>query len=270
MKLDGIVVSEQSVQSDDEYDPIYSNIEYINALLDEYVHFDEMSDEALKSYYVDYYLAQVNNGGFSQFVYNSQWSNTTNNYIRQGLADMGATQHLALFNKSTSILDRMGTEKIEQYLNGDYFGDNAERDALSAFDGEFFALQDDHDLIRLNAQWLKNHPKLRVLNMADMAESLRLVAKQIPDRDARIQQELDNEPRSMKVIRLLCDETSQNLVRVTAGDPTHEYEGHEVIAWYFITDAGLHYMIDTGDTALMFDGDSNTLVKTLELGDKLD
>ena len=34
---------------------------------------EEVSHDALLSYYVDYYLAEVTNAGFAQFVYNTGW-----------------------------------------------------------------------------------------------------------------------------------------------------------------------------------------------------
>src|SRR5689334_17880630 len=59
---DVIVVSEESRLSSDPYDIIQSNLDFVNALFAEHVDAGEVSTEALKSYYVDYYLAEVNNG----------------------------------------------------------------------------------------------------------------------------------------------------------------------------------------------------------------
>src|SRR5215510_6523910 len=103
-----VIVSDQSFASTDPYDIISSNIEFVNALFGEHLRADEIAPDALRSYYVDYYLAQVNNGGFSQFVYNSHWSPLMNGYIREGLAAMKAAGHLALFNESAALVDRLG------------------------------------------------------------------------------------------------------------------------------------------------------------------
>ena len=53
-----ILVSQQSLGSDDSYAVIESNIDSVNALLKRLVEDEEITPEALKSYYVDYYLAQ--------------------------------------------------------------------------------------------------------------------------------------------------------------------------------------------------------------------
>ena len=67
-----VVVSAESVASADPAEIIHSNIAFVNALFAEQVRPEEIASDALRSYHVDYYLAQVENGGFSQFVYNSR------------------------------------------------------------------------------------------------------------------------------------------------------------------------------------------------------
>ena len=141
-----IYVSSDSVASSDPYDIIWSNIGFLNALQGEYLRKDELSPDALLSYYVDYYLAQVNNGGFAQFVYNSSWHPVLIQYVRDGLEAMGATEHLALFNQSAVILDSLGPDGVEKFLDGEFFGENSERDTLNAFNDRFYALNKQHDL----------------------------------------------------------------------------------------------------------------------------
>lgn len=71
MILKQVTITKESMEDEDPYGVILSNIDIINDLLSNHVRHDEICIQSLKSYYVDYYLAQVNNGGFSQFVYNS-------------------------------------------------------------------------------------------------------------------------------------------------------------------------------------------------------
>lgn len=266
LKLEGIVISEESHKSGDDDEVIYSNIDYLNSLFEEYIYSQEVSDDALKSYYVDYYLAQVNNGGFSQFVYNSGWKSEMINYVRQGLKEMGATRNLELFNKSAEILDELGEERIEEYLDSEYFGTNEERDILNSFNDRFYDLQKSEDLISLNAAWIKKHPKLEVLKKEDYKNRIISIAESIPDRNLREQKSLEAEPRFMKLIRALCKEADHILERVTAGDPTNEYKGVQILAWHFITNKGHHYMIDYKGEAIMFNGDSSKVVISISAG----
>jgi len=61
MQTQKIVVSQQSFDSEDHYDLIYSNIENLNGLFARYLDYAEVPTATLQSYHVDYYLAQVLN-----------------------------------------------------------------------------------------------------------------------------------------------------------------------------------------------------------------
>ena len=252
-----VVVSDVSLKSDDPYEIVGSNIAFLNAQLEEHLRHDELSPDGLRSYYVDYYLAQVNNGGFSQFVYNSRWDQDTIRFVREGLQLMGAKRHLELFNESASIIDRVGSEGMEKFFASEYFGNNKERDTLNAFDDKFFELSKHDDLIELNSKWLKALPNLMVMTKAEMKAEVERRASSLPDRQQRAVEALAKEPRFMKLIRALCREAGHDLSRVTAGDPTHKHNGKNILAWHFITDKGHHYMVDVDGKALMFNGDSH-------------
>jgi len=70
MLVDHIVVSQESIGNSDVYAVIESNISVVNYLLEEGAEPGELSPDALGSYYVDYYLAEVTNGGIAQFMFN--------------------------------------------------------------------------------------------------------------------------------------------------------------------------------------------------------
>lgn len=265
VKLDKIVVSEESFNSEEQYDIIHSNIDYVNALFNEYFYKNEVSDDALKSYYVDYYLAQVNNGGFSQFVYNSRWHNDTIRFVRIGLKEMGATEHLALFSRSAKILDQLGASRIDEYLDSQYFGTNEERDILNAFDDQFYELEKSESLIALNSQWLKAHKHLEVLSEEQFQQSVQSNAKLITNREKRIRDSLDAEPEYKKLIRTLSKKSGQSFERITAGSYT-TYKDEQTLAWYFITDVGVHYMVEYKGQAIMIDNKSKQTVTTISTG----
>lgn len=260
MLIDKILISQQSLDSDDNYDVIYSNIENLNGLFERYVEYDEVCKEALYSYFVDYYLAQVNNGGFSQFVYNAGWDEFIVNCVREGLRAMNATKHSALFEQSANLIDQFSDEQFEQFLAGEYFGENEQRDILNSFDDQFYELNDHEDLIEINSQWLKSHPKLQVVDEDDLDELLDQIASKIPNLAERQQKAQENRPRYFKVIEALCLKSEQTLDRITAGSPV-EHEGKSLIEWHFLTDAGHFYMLDLGDQAKMFNDDGQLVVE---------
>lgn len=257
---DSIVVSRESIGSKDPYDVIWSNIDFVNALFDEKIKKEEVSREALMSYYVDYYLAQMSNGGFSQFVYNSRWERGKIDKVRDGLKAMGAKQHLALFEEAAAHVSTLGEAQLGRYLKSDLFGKNGVRDGLASVDDRFFELKKKEDLILLNSRWLKSSPKLVVVPRSEMPKEVARRAAALSDGAARKQQALADEPRFMKLVRLLCEKSGQELDHVTAGDPSHKYQGKQVLAWHFITNKGHHYMIEADGKAIMFDGKSQAVV----------
>jgi hypothetical protein len=259
-----VIVSDQSFASTEPYDIISSNIELVNALFGEHLRADEIPPDALRSYYVDYYLAQVENGGFSQFVYNSHWSPLMNGFIREGLAGMKAVRHLALFDESAALVDRLGADGLQTFLESDYFDDNAERDSLDANNDRFSELSETEDLVALNAAWLRSLPNLRMMTADEIKAEVARRATALPDRAERVRAALENEPRYMKLIRALCGAAGHELSRVTGGDPTHEHNGTRVLAWHFLTDKGHHYMVDADGKAVMFNGTTKEMVTEVE------
>lgn len=258
-----IIVSKQSLESKDAYDVIMSNIDCLNTLFEHLLEYNEVSTAALNSYFVDYYLAQVNNGGFSQFVYNTNWDVVVVKHVREGLKAMNAAQHLALFEQSAQLIDRFSDEQLEQFLEGEYFGENEQRDILNAFDDQFYALNEIEDLIEYNSQWLKSHPQLQVVDENELDALLTEIAAQIPNLAERQQQALEDRPRYFKIITTLCESVAQTLQQITIGS-LEEYEGQNIMAWHFLTDAGHFYMLDLGDRALMIN-DEKQCVRSLDI-----
>ncbi|MTG98382.1 MULTISPECIES: DUF4375 domain-containing protein [Myroides] len=163
-----IVVSENAMKSEDAYDVVYSNITFINLIREEaetdpaeFIHPD-----AFLSYYVDYYLAEYNNGNFSQLVWNTQADYDFFDVVIEGLEKMGAVKHLAFLQKQVAFLKDYDEVALEAFIETDYFGENPTRDALK--NDEFYDIEED--LVELNAKWLKAHPDLLVLSIEGMYE----------------------------------------------------------------------------------------------------
>jgi hypothetical protein len=229
---------------------------------------DEVSQDALRSYYVDYYLAEVLNGGFSQFVYNSGWNREVVGYVIEGLNAIGAAQQLGLLAGNALVVDQMDPTKMGEFLAGSYFGENPTRDALNSNDVFYREFSEQEDLRELNAAWLRRLPNLVVLTDSEIQQEIARRSAAIPDRDKRIALARAREPRYLKLIRELCAKAGQTLSHVTAGDPTHKYDGRAILAWHFITDQGHHHMIEIDGKALMFRGHSGPQVAEVDAGEE--
>lgn len=261
---DAVIVSRESLGSEDVRALIDSNIGVINTLRREHLTFDEISRDALRSYYVDYYHAEVMNGGFSQFVYNSKWQSLAIDLVKEGLASIGATRHLALFRQGEGIVTSLGA-RLRRFFSSDYFGTNRNRDQLDLLTSRFYELDKKESLEQLNALWLKTLPNLLPLSSEEMKQAIAERVSAVPDMGPRIAKARANEPAWLKQIRALCAQAGQELSGLNAGDPTHEYLGKKVFAHHFSTDHGHHYMIEVDGQALMFSGRNNEKVAEIDV-----
>ncbi|WP_343696018.1 hypothetical protein [Flavobacterium sp.] len=159
-----ILVSETAANSENPQDIINSNISIINLIREEKVNDDFIHEDALLSYYLDYYASQYSAGNFSQFVYNSGWNKELNELIEEGLALIGAEKHLELFQAQSKRVKLLSSVKIGKFLKGKLEGVNPTRDLLN--NNTFFEL--DENLVQLNANFLKNHPDFEALPVEEI------------------------------------------------------------------------------------------------------
>ncbi len=171
--LNTVVVSRGGFESTDHYDLIESNITVVNLLRSEGFLDELISKEALQSYWVDFYRAQMLNGGFAQFVYNSRWSVPVINAVRAGLAAMGAAGHVAFFAIASARVDAVGDAKLAGFFSASLFGPNPTRDELQA-DG-FIELHKREDLVEANYAYLRGLANLQVLSIDEMFAALESV-----------------------------------------------------------------------------------------------
>ncbi len=266
---DSIVALAETVTSDEPSEIVQSNIAFINLLFEEYLKLDEISPDALRSYYVDFFLAQFENGGFSQFVYNTNWDPEVVAYVREGLQAMKAKRYLKAFDKGAKIVESFGKEGLKAYLNGEYFGENEDRDELGETDEAINAAGEKEDIAQLHFDWLSKHPQLFPLQTEeDLKAEARRRGEALPDRAQRVAAAYANEPRPMKLIRLLCAASGQELDRQTAASAV-EFEGTKTFAYHFLTDQGHHHMIEHNGKAIMLRGHTSERVATVDAPEDL-
>ena len=260
---ESIVVLASGLTEEDDGDLITSNVNFVNMLFEEYLTRDEIARDALRSYHVDYFLAEYENGGFSQFVYNTRWDKDIVTDVREGLQAMGAKRYLKAFEKGAKLLDAAPREKLEAYLGGGYFHEEDAEDEpedpidWDAVDEAINKAGESEDIFELHVAWLRKHPQLFPMNSEEeMAEEARRRGAALPDRAQRMAKAAANEPRYLKLVRAICKEAGQELENLTAINPQQEYEGEFVRAYHFITNEGHHHMIEYEGEAIMFRGHS--------------
>jgi hypothetical protein len=164
MEFGKIIISETAMNSDNRQDVIHSNISVINLMREEGVDNDLIHEDAIMSYYLDYYTAQCVEGNFGQFVYNSRWDKELNELVEEGLALVGADKHLEFFQQQSKKVKLMSSVKLNKFIKGKLEGVNPTRDVLNA--QSFLAIEED--LVTLNADFLKAHPDTEVLAVDEM------------------------------------------------------------------------------------------------------
>lgn len=169
-KLEQVLVSSKAYNDADVYAIIGSNITVINTIIEQGGTYDQVSAEALQSYFVDYYAAQLNNGNFAEFVYNSRWNRTLNKLVSEGLANMGAVKQLEYFEAQSKFVEGMSEDELSIYFDSQYFAENATQESLK--NSSYFQLYEEENLVDLNAQWLRQLPNLKVLSNEDIQKEI--------------------------------------------------------------------------------------------------
>lgn len=278
-----LVLTRESISGGDQA-IVDANVEVVNAMYAELLHAEEIAADALRSYYVDFYLTQSLEGGFAEYVFAVPERDDLDTYIREGLQQMGAAAHLDLFNRLVAAFGSLPDHDAEAYLNGgaQEGGDGmpesataADPDAVSPavqlleeLDGEFEQLLETEDITALNAAWLRGQEDLLVLDGEELdlhiADRVSRISN-LPQRQAEAAEEaLLEAPEFELIIRELCDVAGHTLLKITMGNPKYDYNGAPTLAWHFSTDQGEFLMVEDQDEAFMIHPGSGEAVAAVE------
>jgi hypothetical protein len=248
-----------------------ANVTVVNTMYQELLNSEEIAPNALRSFFVDFYLAQSLGGGFAQYVFTAPEREEVDAYIREGLEGMGAAAHLELFDRTVEAFESLSEEEEEIYLDGESDDDAELPEAVQAMedlDAEFESLLETEDIIALNAAWLRAQEGLLILNEDELTAHIAKRVARIPDleeRRAEAEEEaLENAPEFEVIIRELCDIAGYELQKITMGDPNYEHNGETVLAWHFNTDHGDFVMLEDDDEAFMLNPVTKEIVAAVE------
>jgi hypothetical protein len=168
MEFGKIIISETAANSENPQDVVNSNISVINLMREEKIDDDLIHEDALMSYYLDFYASKYTEGNFSKFVHDSGWNKELNELIEEGLALIGAEKHLELFKEQSRKLRLQSNIKLGKFLQAKFETPNPLRDLLN--NNSYFEL--DENLVELNAAFLKSHPDTEILSVEEMFEAI--------------------------------------------------------------------------------------------------
>ncbi|WP_285320269.1 hypothetical protein [Pseudarthrobacter sp. lyk4-40-TYG-27] len=268
-----VVLTSSSIEASDE-EAVQANVTVIDAMHTALLRTEEMAPVAVRSYYVDFYLTQALEGGFAQYAFLALDRTAMDTLIREGMAGMGATAHLELFNRAVECYDALSGEETELYLDGSVDDSGDVPDAvlrMEELDGEFEELLEQENITALNAGWLRRQADLVVLDDEEVGPYIQGLVAHIPDLPERRAQAdaeaLEDAPDFEVVIRELCDIAGVELTKITMGDPNYIHDGEKTLAWHFSTDNGDFLMVEEEDEAFMINPETQEIVAAVEFED---
>lgn len=264
-----VVLTQASIEAGSE-EVVDANVHVVNAMYGKLLDAGEIAPAALGSYYVDFYVTQSLEGGFAQYVFTAD-RDEVDPLIREGLAGMGATAHLELFNRTVAVFDALSEEDEERYLDGDLDTEEESNDAvrtIEELDGEFEELFETENITALNAAWLLRQEGLLVLDEDELEAYIERQVALIPnleERQAAADEEaLEDAPDFEVIIRELCGIAGYTLQKITMGDPNYMHDGEKTLAWHFTTDHGDFIMVEDDEEAFMINPETQEIVAAVE------
>ncbi len=261
-----ILLNGELYKSGDPYDQIYSVIEYVNALTGAtswtaggFYSIEELPEQVLLSYFVDYYDAQVQQGGLENFIMASHWNERTNAYIRKGLERMGADRHLALFLELDITVAAVAHELEELFVH-DLSGDNPVRRAVELMSGRYQEVSGQENLTTLNATYIESWEHKKILSPRKLWQiATDALLEKVPDREARKQADFDRLSPEMKSILAVCDEAGHTLL--TYHDfKLGDYEGNELFTHDITTNKGKFQVVFAKGNILLCNEEEGEIV----------
>ncbi|MDI3194775.1 hypothetical protein QK290_09750 [Pseudarthrobacter sp. AL07] len=269
MSQNSVVLTKASIDAGSE-EVVDANVHVVNAMYGKLLDAGEIAPAALGSYYVDFYVTQSLEGGFAQYVFTAD-RDEVDPLIREGLAGMGATAHLELFNRTVAAFDALSEEDEERYLDGDLDTEEEPNGAvrtIEELDGEFEELFETENITALNAAWLLRQEGLLVLDDEELDAYIERQVALIPNLEERHaaadEEALEDAPDFEVIIRELCDIAGYTLQKITMGDPNYMHDGEKTLAWHFTTDHGDFIMVEDDEEAFMINPETQEIVAAVE------
>ena len=179
-RLTTVVVRRQALdgakQPDKAYDLVYAIVEYVNHVQREGVfHARELPAVAIQAYHADFYLAQVNNGGHSQFIGNAGANlPTTSADALAGLKAMGADAQHQILSEMVAWLNANPEEAAAQN------GFSVRAKLLDELDTRFYEADKQSPMIDRSANWIATWPELRAVEDDQYAAEILKLAQLNP------------------------------------------------------------------------------------------
>jgi hypothetical protein len=271
--VEDLILPREAAESSDPYTVVDCTIRYVNYLFDQGHYLPiEIIAEAYWSYTVDYYLAQVNNGGHGQYVGNSRIANPSMAGVveatQRGLAAMGATDYRTIYIALTKLLSS-DKKRAEQIAQGGGFGKIDP--GIEDLDRRFFAIKGTDRLIRQNRDFLLGLKHLRLVPRTAWPGEMERLARLNPKGPERAiaakraREEHEATDQHIVLAKELCRLAGRTFAGWTAIDPSCKLDGQEMAGWFMRTDKGIAVAFFPGGEALLFNQEATNMPNLLAM-----
>lgn len=243
-----VVILRSAADTGDPEEALYSLIDVLNDLYEALLMPEEVSPAAVRHYLLDYYFAQVSNGGHSQFLANTAGPGQRELFAHIGAAleELGRADATDVWADFLDTLGAVPQEQLLTFLDGGYLDADGFHPLprLAPLDDRFFAISDE--LSVANGRLLLSRDELVVLDDDDLPGYVAARQAAIPDLEHRRAAAWAAEPSYVKAARHYAAEHHLEFEGVTAGRPVHE-PGLDLIEWFFLAGGRAFSLIERPD-----------------------
>lgn len=241
-----IYLTPEAFTSEDAHAAIQVTIDINNYLMEQAGHTPaEIPEAAMQAYAVDYYRAQVLNGGHGQFIGNCRNQPVTQDMCRSGLAAMEAGPYLLLLEQMQLFMAHNARRAEAMPMGGGFVEIDQ---VMQALDEKFFALNEKLPLQDIVSPWLKAQPNVVVLPEDEIEKRImaRALHPVIVARAAAIEadrQERESSDPMISLAQKLCLAVGREWQAWDAVIPVNEMDGkiYENV-WSMRTNKGKAFM----------------------------
>jgi Domain of unknown function (DUF4375) len=239
---------------------------------------DEMPENVINVSRVNYLIGQILNGGFLQFVHNSKWDKNFVADVRRGLAAIGATEHLAVFDGAAQIIDeayKRDDGKLDaarfraslDELEREHLSDSKLSQRLDMDVDDSWTWEERWQIAQvMNAVYIGTWENVRRLPLADYKQALDRIVAGIPDLKERRKEYEAARPWEKRTIDRFVAQIDLDYVWYTTFTE-REYNDRKVWCWNFVVGRTIgegHYQaIFVDGEAIIFKGDTDEVVARL-------
>lgn len=233
---------------------------------------DEMPESVINVSRVNYLIGQILNGGFLQFVHNTNWDKQFVAGVRNGLAAIGATEHLAVFDGAAKMIDeaymrddgKLDTARFLASFNEleqEHLSDSKLSQRLDMDVDESWSPALRWEIAQvMNAVYIGTWDKVRRLSLADYEQALDRIVADVPDIESRRQKYEAARPWEKRTIDRFVAQLGLDYVWYTSFS-SRKCNGKTVWCWNFVVGRtigeGHHHAIFVDGEAIIFKGDTD-------------